>query len=219
MDYACQNEHEDSVYYIITQTKCQLVKEEKSQVLFLGCSLGNLKLICYMFESYNCTIEDCITKESSLLHCACQFGHKDIVKFLIKKMGFNPQIRDRDQRTPLHYACQYGHPFTASFLLSQGCSTEVKDHHQLTPVNYACLYGQTTVVNSLINSKHIYASDPFVECFLTHTSEHIPHLVHLAYQYGQLDLLKYMFAELKWNVYIQNAVSYTHLTLPTIYAV
>ena len=89
-----------------------------------ACDHGNIEIIKYLINTYNCNPLGRNKYGLTSLHIACQQGYTDIVKFFIHDPAFTPympsniqDIKDTSGNTLLHLACKNNKYSTVSYLL------------------------------------------------------------------------------------------------------
>ena len=84
------------------------------------------------------------------VHGAAGKGDTDLLKQMVRENPDLVRFRDTRGRTPLFYAVQNNRIAAATFLLSNGASTEAADKQGLTPLHVAVLKGLPEMVELLL---------------------------------------------------------------------
>ena len=130
--------------------------------------------------------------KANLLHLAARNGWVGIIKVLINKHGFDPMSRDTLKNVPLHYAA-VSRKFEAfkALVTAYHCDPMCKSSLGLTPLFFAVKVGCIKIV------KHYMTSG--LPCDGNTQYNGMP-LGILAAKFGQLQMLKYLKEECKFNV-------------------
>ena len=164
----------------------------------------------------------------NVLHYAVEGGHLNVIKYLIEEKGLVPSCPGRYGSTPLHVAALHKHlKLVQYFIMEHNLDSACEDDEGYLPLHKACQGGDIEVVQYLVEKmkEYIFLHDVV---YGTTTNKMSPIL--LAAHHGHLQVVKFFVSELNcdpntpgWEgrtpLHAAAPVSYTHLTLPTIYSV
>ena len=186
LHYACYNG-----WFRVTKVLIEKLYDPKAEnvdgstPLYFACRSGNLELVKYLINIYNCDPK--MSNKTGLvpLHNAALGGHTSIVNYLVEEKECSSTTRDIKGITPLHLACQSGSlPVVKYFIETQKCSPVcVTNDHFTQPLHLACQKGHLIVAKYLIEENHCSPASVNGEGFQT---------VHLACKSDNLDLIKYL---------------------------
>ena len=186
LHYACYNG-----WFRVTKELIEKLYDPKAEnvdgstPLYLACRSGNLELVKYLINIYNCDPKKSNKTGLLPLHNAALGGHTSIVNYLVEEKECSSTTRDIKGITPLHLACQSGSlPVVKYFIETQKCSPVcVTNDHFTQPLHLACQKGHLKVAKYLIEENHCSPASVNGEGFQT---------VHLACKSDNLDLIKYL---------------------------
>ena len=137
----------------------------------------------------------------TMLHHAVFFGPKESIEFLIEsrdKFGINLEARTNNGQTILHLACVKRDIEIVNLVYNAleendyNIDFDTQNENHLTPFHYACMNSNTSDV-----AIHLLRRFPDKINILGPAGMHI---LHLACQYGLLDLLKFIVENPDFNI-------------------
>ena len=129
----------------------------------------------------------------TMLHRAVAYGPKETIEFLIgsrHKLGINIEEQANDGSTILHLAFHYRHKEIVDLVckgleeINSEINFDTRNQSQTTPLHFACMNKTSDVAIRLLK---IFPDKINV---LSNSNLHV---LHLACQFGNLELLKYIF--------------------------
>ena len=201
-----------------------LLNEDGDRLVHIACQWGDADIVRYLITDENCDVNIQNTHLSTPLHTACCVKSLSIIKLLLErrcstnipnKKGATAQdiLLNKDGDRLVHIACQWGDVDIVRYLIADGrCNPNVLNSHLNTPIHIACYKKHLSVIRLLIaNRCH---TDIFNKKY--DTAHDIPlngdgdHLLHIACQWGDVDIVRYLVTDENCDVNIQN----THLSTP-----
>ena len=148
----------------------------RNQQLLTACNRGDLATVKFLLTSSDCDPEIRNEEGNTPLHIACKRGYGLLVEFLVQERGCDVNCQANDGRTPLHTALSYSAiRSTIVVLLQNRCDTTIPDNQGRTP--------QTIPLNNNRDGDR---------------------LLHIACQWGDMDILTYLVCEQHCDVNVQN---------------
>ena len=142
-----------------------------------------------------------------LLHVACQWGNVEIVKYLVIEEQGDVNVQNQNSNTPIHVACRWANLDIVVFLVSgQHCDMNVQNRGGNTPLHIACYFQALSVIKCLLEQRcktNLKNRDG-------ETPQTIPlnddggKLLHIACQWGEVELVRYLVIEQHCDMNVQN---------------
>ena len=162
---------------------------------------------------------------------ACQCGNFEAVKCLLSHEAIEVDMKDKNNDTPLHEACLHGQMKIVKQLLQKMkekgiMKINISNKSGLTPLHLACREGHSSTVEILLNHCDSDCSCSITEntclcktsiIFICSTIVLLYSLIILPGIHTQSPCSSSILGEGHYCGFL--SVSYTHLTLPTIYSV
>ena len=133
-----------------------VLTEDKRTALHCITDIGNLDLLKYYIEVYQCNPCCCDKSGITLLHIAAEQGYVDIVKYLMLEKECDPTKKDAKGNTPLHYvALNNGSVSVAKCLMSNpNCNSHLPNKDSVFPLHYAAQEDHLDLLKYLIEDKN-----------------------------------------------------------------
>ena len=224
---ACQWGDVDIVKYLIINERCNPDVQNilLNTPLHIACHMKSLNIIRLLLDrrcSINIPNKKGLTAQNIalndgdyLLHIACQWGDVGIVRYLITDERCNPNVQSSTSKnTPLHIAAKYGQDDVIVQLLSyKECDPNAQNCEWDTPLHIACCRKSLNIIKSLLqircstnisNKKGLTAQNIAL-------NEEGDYLLHVACQWGDVDIVKYLIINERCNPDVQNILLNTPL--------
>ena len=154
-------------------------------------------------------------KNMNQLHDACKKGDLEEVTSLLSNEECEVNAHNIDGESPLHIVCRYGHlEIVKVLLMAQQCDFNIQNVHGDTPLHIACnskslldivrLLLQRRCSTYVTNRKGETAQDIIL-------NEDGDRLLHIACQWGDVDIVGYLITGERFNPSVQNKTSDTPL--------
>ena len=196
LHYACKYSKIEMVQLLIKSMPAfdatSGTKTKGSTIFHLASSNSNPQVVKLILD----TIKFENTRDNfgrTMLHSAVKFGPKETIGFLIDsrhKFGINIKEQTNDGKTILHLACQYRNIEIVD-LVQKGLEEIDSDIDFGIPLHFACVNKTPDV------AIHILKRFPDKINVLGWNDLHV---LHLACEFGHLELLKYIFQNLEFDV-------------------
>ncbi|KAK3927780.1 Ankyrin repeat domain-containing protein 16 [Frankliniella fusca] len=198
---ACQNSQPEAVSYLISKgANVRAIKQADWTPLMLACTkTGERALGCcrrLLEEGGPVLLKDKNKDGWNALHIAAREGDTSIVKELLYADPTSSQaaVESKNGRTPLHTAALHGcYPVVELLLTVSSVDCNVKDSCGCTPLHDAVRSGSLETLKALCLS----GAD------LTAYNNEGYGVLHMAAQTGQIDMLRYLLAEVSPDMQIQ----------------
>ena len=144
------------------------------------------------------------------LHDACESGDFKKVTALLSNEECDINTLNTDGESPLHIACEYGNLEIVKVLLKdQKCNLNTQNMNGNTPLHLACYKKLLHIIRVLLerscktnipNKKGLLA-----QCI--HLNEDGDCLLHIACQWGDVDIVRYLITDERCNPNVQSSTS------------
>ena len=144
------------------------------------------------------------------LHDACGRGDVEVVTSLLTNEECDINTCNFFGDSPLHIACEYGHFEIVKVLLKfQKCDLNILNIYDNTPLHIACYMKSLSIIRLLLerrcstnipNMKGVTAQD-------IQLNEDGDYLLHIACQWGDVDIVQYLVTNEKYNPSVQSSTS------------
>ena len=213
----------DIVEYLITDERCNVTIQNRylNTPLHLACLRGNVDIVNWIVTSTHIDLDIKNTHQNTPLHIACYRKSMSIIKLLLEvycstnipnKKGETAQniSLNEDGDCLLHIACQWGNMFIVKYLITdQECVLSIQNTHLNTPLHLACYSKNLSIIRHLLEMK----CNTNIPNKKGETAQDIPlsedgdSLLHIACQWGDVDIVKYLITDEGCNPNVQSSVS------------
>ena len=195
-------------------------------LLHIACQWGDVDIVRYLITNERCNPSvQSSTSENTPLHIACYMKSLDIIKLLLEwkcntnipnKDGETAQdiILNEDGDSLLHIACQWGDVDIVRYLITiERCNPNILNSHLNTPMHIACYKKFLSIIRLLIENR--CCTD--IPNKRGDTAQNIPlnedgdRLLHIACQWGDADIVRYLITDENCDVNVQNTYQNTPL--------
>ena len=211
---ACKHGHHSTVEFLVADQRCQLNarNRDSESPLHTASEHGHLDTVKVLVSRRECDLNIQDERGNTPLHTACKHGHHSTVEFLVADQRCQFKARNRDGESPLHTASEHGHLDTVNVLISRTeCDLNIQDERGNTPLHLACHMKARNIAKSILQK----ACSTDIPNKKGETAERIPlnkdrdYLLHVACQWGDLDIIRYLVTEQKCD---PNILNKHHLT-------
>ena len=218
---ACQWGDMDIVKFLIIDQKYDFNIQNKylNTPLHIACCVKSLSVIRFLLKrrcstnipnKKGVTAQDIPLNEDGdyLLHIACQWGDVDMVRCLITDQRCNPNVKSStSENSPLHIAVKSEQDDTIVQLLShKQCNPNVQNKEGDTPLHIACCRRSLHIIKLLLGER----CSTNISNMKGETAQDIPlnengdYLLHIACQWGDVEIVRYLITDEKCNPNVQN---------------
>ena len=194
-------------------------------LLHVACHWGDVDIVRYLVSEQHCDVNVQNKNGDSPLHIACHYKGFDIIKFLLQQRcntSFHNQRGQSPQTIPLnedgdlllHMACQWGDVDIVSYLVcEQHCDVNVRNKNGDSPLQIACCLKALDIIKFFLQQR----CDTSIVNKNGKSPQTIPLnengdlLLHIACQWGDVDIVRYLMYEQHCDVNIQNKKGYSPL--------
>ena len=195
------------------------LNEDEDCLLHIACQWGDVGIVRHLITDGR---RDPTIRNMHLntpLHIACYSKAVSIIRFLLK-MRCSTNIPNKKGQTAqdiplnengdrlLHIACQWADVNTVNYLINdQKCDRNIQNAKFNTPLHIACLWRSLSITRVLLEQK-CSINIPNKKGV---TAQYIPLndngdlLLHIACQWGDVDIVRYLIIDEKCDINLQNA--------------
>ena len=185
------------------------LNEDGDGLLHIACQWGDVDIVKYLVTDERCdpNIQSSMSKNTPL-HIAVEHGQDDTIVQLLSCEECDLNIQNEDGDTPLHFAV--GQTKIAAIfhlLASERCNSKVQNKEGDTPLHIACYRKSFHVIRLLLERN----CSTNISNKKGETAQDIPLnedgdcLLHIACQWGDMDIFKYLIIDQRCNFNIHNA--------------
>ena len=130
--------------------ECVDPEDKKKTACHIACEIGNLELLKFLKEKYNCSLEARDCEEMTPLFYALESKNIQVIEYLINQ-GVNLEHNDFVRQTPFYYACYVSSVEAVRFLYEKGCDIDSLYSSKRSPLNKAADMGRKDIVEFLVS--------------------------------------------------------------------
>jgi len=127
------------------------LEDKKKTACHIACEIGNLELLKFLKDRYNCNLEARDCEEMTPLFYALESRNLEVIKYLTEK-GANLEHNDFVRQTPFYYACYTSSVEAVRYLYEKGCNIDSLYNSKRSPLNKAADMGRKDIVEFLVTS-------------------------------------------------------------------
>ena len=185
------------------------LNEDGDCLLHIACQWGDVDIVRYLITDERCNpnVQSYISGNTPL-HIAAKYGQESAIFQLSSYRECNPNVQNKDGDTPLHLAASSNKTAVISKLLAhQQCDINAQNKKGNTPLHLACYKRSLEVVKVLLEMR----CSTNIPNRKGETAQDIPLnedgdcLLHIACQWGDVDIVRYLINDERCNPNVQNA--------------
>ena len=209
---ACQWGDVDVVRYLITDERCNPIQSSTSEntPLHTAARYGQNDTIAQLLSYKECNPYAQNKDGNTPLHLAAKSGHKHTIARLLSCKQCNPNAQNKDGNTPLHLAATWNKTAVVPKLLAhQQCDVNAQNKEGNTPLHLGCYERSLDVVKLLLEMKcsTIIPNKEGETAQDILLNEHGDHLLHIACQWSDVDIVRHLITDEKCNPIVQSSTS------------
>ena len=197
------------------------LNENGDCLLHLACQWDDVDIVRYLITDERCDVNIQNTHLNTPLHIACYAKMLVIIRLLLEKRC-STNISNKKGETVydiplnedgdclLHFACQWGDVDIIRYLITdERCDVNIQNTYLNTPLHIAC-YAKTLVIIRLLLEKRCSTNIPNKKGDTAHDiplNEDGDCLLHIACQWGDVDIVRFLIAKEKCNLNLQSSLS------------
>ena len=187
------------------------LNEDGDCLLHIACQWGDVDIVRYLITDERCspTVQSS-TSGNTPLHIATMYGQDHTIVQLLSRNECDPKVQNKKGDTPLHFGVSSNKTAAIFQLLAhQQCNINVQNKEGNTPLHLACYKRSFEVVKLLLemrcntnipNKKGETAQNILL-------NEDGDCLLHIACQWGDVDIVRYLITDERCNPNIQSSTS------------
>ena len=187
------------------------LNEDGDCLLHIACQWGDVDIVRYLITDEKCNpIVQSSTSKNTPLHIAARCGQDDTIVQLLSCKKCDPNAQNKEGDTPLHIAATWNKTAVVSKLLAhQQIEVNAPNKKGNTPLHLACYMRSLEVVKLLLEMK----CSTIIPNKKGETAQDIPLneygdcLLHIACQWGDVDIVRYLITDEKCNPIVQSSTS------------
>jgi len=218
---ACQWGDADIVKYLITDQRCNpyIANTSKHTPLHTASKHGHLDVVKVLINRKVCDFNTPDKEGNTPLHTACKHGHHSTVEFLVSDHRCQLHAKNGEGETPLHTASQHLRQDVVKVLVGRkDCDLNVTDQRGNTPLHKACYIKALSIIKLLLE-KGCSTNIPNMSGRTVQEiplNEHGDYLLHIACQWGDVDMVKDIVTDQTCDPNIQNKYRLTPTAVPSM---
>ena len=207
--------------------QCIPLNEDGDCLLHITCQWGNMDIVRYLIADQRCDVNIQNNHLNTLLHIACYMKSLAVIRVLLEKRCSTNIANEKGETAQdiplnedgdclLHIACQWGDEHIVRYLINdEKCTTSIPNCSGNTPLHVACYRKSLTVIRLFLETR-CCTNTPNKS---GETAQDIPLnengdcLLHIACQWGDVDIVRYLITDQRCDPNIQNIYLNTPLHL------
>ena len=201
------------------------LNEDGDCLLHIACQWDDVDIVKYLITDERCNLNIQNSLLNTPLHVACYGIKRSIIKHLLK-MKCSTNIPNKKGETAqdiplnedgdclLHIACQWGDMDIVTYLITdERCNLNIQNSLLNTPLHVACYGIKRSIIKHLLKMK----CSTNIPNKKGETAQDIPLnedgdcLLHIACQWGDMDIVTYLITDERCDLNIQNSLLNTPL--------
>ena len=203
----------NTVKVLMSRKECDfnIPDEQGNTPLHIACMNGPDSIVQFLTAYQRCQLNIQNRGRETPIHLASEY---DTVRYLLSQKECDLNITNEQGDTPLHTACKNGHPSKVQFLVvDKRCQLNTQNSEMDTPLHIACRMKALRIIRLLLDRK----CSTNIPNKKDETAERIrlnedgDCLLHIACQWGDVDIVRFLITDQRCNPNIANASGNTPL--------